>query len=39
MISVDWMAGATIVSLPVIIVYIIFQRQFIQGLTAGAIKG
>ena len=33
------MAGVTIVSLPVIIVYIIFQRQFIQGLTAGAIKG
>ena len=33
------MAGATIVSLPVIIVYIIFQRQFIQGLTAGALKG
>lgn len=33
------MAGATIVSLPVIIVYIVFQRQFIQGLTAGALKG
>lgn len=33
------MAGATIVSLPVIIVYILFQRQFIQGLTAGALKG
>ena len=33
------MAGATIVSLPIILIYIIFQRQFIQGLTAGAIKG
>jgi raffinose/stachyose/melibiose transport system permease protein len=33
------MAGVTIVSLPVIVVYIIFQRQFIQGLTAGALKG
>ena len=33
------MAGATIVSVPVIVVYIIFQRQFIQGLTAGALKG
>jgi len=33
------MAGATIVSVPVIIVYIIFQRQFVQGLTAGALKG
>jgi raffinose/stachyose/melibiose transport system permease protein len=33
------MAGATIVSVPVILVYIAFQRQFIQGLTAGALKG
>lgn len=33
------MAGATIVSLPVLILYAMFQRQFIQGLTAGAIKG
>ncbi len=33
------MAGATIISVPVIVVYIIFQRQFIQGLTAGAVKG
>ena len=33
------MAGATIVSLPIILLYIIFQRQFIQGLTAGALKG
>ena len=33
------MAGATIISVPVIIVYVIFQRQFIQGLTAGAVKG
>jgi ABC-type glycerol-3-phosphate transport system permease component len=32
-------AGVTIVSLPVIIVFIIFQRQFIQGITAGATKG
>lgn len=33
------MAGATIVSTPVIILFVIFQRQFIQGLTAGAVKG
>jgi raffinose/stachyose/melibiose transport system permease protein len=32
-------AGATIVSVPVIIVYILFQRQFMRGLTAGALKG
>lgn len=33
------MAGATIISVPVIVVYVIFQRQFVQGLTAGAVKG
>ena len=32
-------AGVTIATLPLIIVYIIFQRQFMRGLTAGAIKG
>ncbi len=33
------MAGATIVMLPIVVVYIIFQRRFIQGMTAGALKG
>jgi raffinose/stachyose/melibiose transport system permease protein len=33
------MAGAAIVMLPIVVVYILFQRKFIQGLTAGAIKG
>jgi len=32
-------AGVTIATLPIIVVYLIFQRQFIRGLTAGAIKG
>jgi ABC-type glycerol-3-phosphate transport system permease component len=32
------MAGATITFLPVVLVYIIFQRQFIKGITAGALK-
>jgi raffinose/stachyose/melibiose transport system permease protein len=31
-------AGVSIATIPVIIVYLIFQRQFIRGLTAGAIK-
>ncbi len=31
-------AGATIVAAPLIVVYIIFQRQFIRGLVSGAIK-
>lgn len=33
------MAGAAIVMLPIIVIYIIFQRRFIQGMTAGALKG
>jgi len=32
-------AASIIAVLPVIIVYLIFQRHFIQGLTAGAVKG
>jgi ABC-type glycerol-3-phosphate transport system permease component len=32
------MAGATIVMLPIIVIYLFFQRKFIQGLTAGALK-
>jgi raffinose/stachyose/melibiose transport system permease protein len=33
------MAGAAIVMLPIVVIYILFQRKFIQGLTAGAVKG
>jgi len=32
-------AGATIVSIPVILLYLIFQKYLIQGLMAGAVKG
>ncbi|MFI3256744.1 MAG: carbohydrate ABC transporter permease [Spirochaetales bacterium] len=32
-------AGVTICTLPIIIVYCIFQRSFVQGITAGAVKG
>jgi raffinose/stachyose/melibiose transport system permease protein len=32
-------AGVTLATLPLIVLYIIFQRQFMRGLTAGAIKG
>lgn len=31
-------AGTTIASLPVVIIYLIFNRQFVAGLTAGATK-
>lgn len=31
-------AGAVLVALPVVVVYLIFQRHFIQGMLSGAIK-
>jgi raffinose/stachyose/melibiose transport system permease protein len=31
-------AGAVIVIAPIILVYLVFQRQFIEGLTSGAVK-
>ena len=33
------MAGALMVSLPVIVLFVIFQRRVTSGLTAGAVKG
>lgn len=33
------MAGATISFIPVVIVYVIFQRQFVKGIAAGALSG
>jgi ABC-type glycerol-3-phosphate transport system permease component len=32
-------AGVTLATLPLIVIYVIFQRQFMRGLTAGATKG
>jgi raffinose/stachyose/melibiose transport system permease protein len=32
-------AGVTLATLPLIVIYLIFQRQFMRGLTAGALKG
>lgn len=40
--SVDWghlMAGSSISAIPVIILFVIFQKQIIQGMTEGAVKG
>ena len=31
-------AGAVIIIVPIIVVYLFFQRKFIEGLTAGAVK-
>lgn len=39
--SIDWghlMAGAVIAAIPVIVAYVIFQRQIISGLTSGMSK-
>lgn len=33
------MAGTVIASVPILVVLIVFQRQLIRGLTAGAVKG
>ncbi|QNK59248.1 carbohydrate ABC transporter permease [Paenibacillus sp. PAMC21692] len=40
--AVDWgliMAGAVVTSLPVVLIFISFQKYFVQGLTVGAVKG
>lgn len=39
--SIDWghlMAGATISSLPIIVMFILFQKHIIKGLISGALK-
>ncbi len=39
--AIDWphlMAGASLAVIPVLIVFLFFQRQIISGITAGAIK-
>ena len=33
------MAGATLAALPTVIVFLVFQRYFLQGVTVGALKG
>lgn len=40
--SVDYglmAAGVLIISVPVILMFLVFQRSFVQGLTGGAVKG
>ncbi len=39
---IDWslvFSGMVLASLPLLIVYLVMSRQFIEGLTAGAVKG
>ena len=35
----DVMAGSTLIALPLFIAFILLSRYFVQGLTAGAVKG
>ena len=40
--AVDWphlFAAASLATIPVVVLFVFFQRQIISGLTAGAIKG
>ena len=40
--SVDWgplMAGSSLATIPILIVFLIFQRNIIAGITQGALKG
>ena len=40
--QVDWgglMAGATMLSIPIVILFLLVQKHFATGLTAGAVKG
>ena len=39
--STDWgpmLAAAVIIVLPVVVLFVLLQRQFIEGMTAGAVK-
>jgi raffinose/stachyose/melibiose transport system permease protein len=39
--STDWgpmLAAAVIIVLPVVILFVLLQRQFIEGMSAGAVK-
>ncbi len=35
----DMMAASVVVSLPIVVLFTVFQKQLVSGLTAGAIKG
>lgn len=35
----DTMAVATVVTLPIMVLFVLFQKHFVRGITAGAVKG
>ena len=36
---VEMMSSSVLITIPIVILFLIFQKYFIQGLTAGAVKG
>ena len=40
--SVDWglmSAGVLLMSIPIVVLFLFFQRNFVHGLTGGSVKG
>ena len=40
--TINWgntMAGTVLASAPMIVIFLLLQRRFIEGLTVGAVKG
>ena len=35
----DFAAASIVVSIPVVILFVLFQRSLIQGMSAGSVKG
>jgi arabinogalactan oligomer/maltooligosaccharide transport system permease protein len=35
----SFLAGAVVVSIPIAILFIIMQRNYVEGVTGGAVKG
>jgi ABC-type maltose transport system permease subunit len=33
------MAVATVITLPILVLFLLFQRNFVEGVTTGAVKG
>ncbi|KLU68775.1 MAG: hypothetical protein RHS_5382 [Robinsoniella sp. RHS] len=33
------MAGAALAAIPIVVIFLIFQKYFTQGITMGAVKG
>jgi multiple sugar transport system permease protein len=36
---IDMMSSSVLITIPIVMLFLIFQKYFIQGLTAGAVKG